>query len=268
MAFGASILRAGKRILERFSPKARKQGTTPRPSNAAYAERKLPSERSQRSMALARMLAGIDDDGKEHVNCTCKCGSNKTMPCYYNLWDDTNSASTASTRLENHLELFLSLKQQERGDIIFPMLQQLYMRNEKGDWVQRYKVNGRFVCRSIFLLFYPVSNSTLYRITVAIKNGQPAYYRDESSPRTGSAIQERKRLHAIGWICAWADALGDRLPGVYDVGKLYVPRIALVDLHDEFHEDCISYGMEESEVLKYDTFVKVWNEVRLTCPAA
>ena len=233
-----------------------------RPTNEEYKERKLPAAdnddgRRRRAIAIARTLGGVDENGVCHT-LKCKCKFNN-KPCYDNIWDDAASDTVASIRLEAHLEWFMGLQQKERGDIVFQLLRNHLMVDESGKPVQNYVINGRRVCRFIFLLNFPISEATLKRVLGAIRDDKPAFYAAETDRESFGKVS-RKRYDLIGWILAWAHAVGDQLPGEKDSGYLVVPKQDLVDIWREYEDDCITNNYTKEDILQYDTFRKIWHD--------
>lgn len=93
-----------------------------------------------------------------------------------------------------------------------------------------YTVNGRLVCRAVFLECFPMSKSTLRRLERRLLAGIGPHGIGAAAQRTTS----EKRLQVIAWWLAYAAATAERLP---DVPHLYTPCRLKTEIFDEYRAD-------------------------------
>ena len=170
---------------------------------------------------------------RTHDATVCKCRLPSAAPCWNNLWRD-------KAHYAMHLNAF-EMTQEARSAHVFSKLQDAYYAEVDSAGLSTgprrwhyFAPGGRSVCRDVFLLAYPIGESTLYKLKARIKNDQP-YAHEKDCGKLSESV-DYKTLSVIGWYLAYADSVGDWMP---DDQELIVPRR---DRHEEWQEYAVTMG--------------------------
>jgi|TARA_B110000046_G_scaffold50634_1_gene56491 hypothetical protein len=99
-----------------------------------------------------------------------------------------------------------------------------------------YRVNGREVCRDVFLLAYPTSPATLTRIVQRVVSSKGAAISYAKHAEEGNALRtiRDEELECVADLLFWAEENGSELIGMdYLDGKIYVPKVDITDIARE-----------------------------------
>ena len=227
--------------------------------------------------ALAAARVGIlADSGRVHVVSKCPLAMGTfTAACHIAAFRAMGGGNDEKDRLESEADLepwevafnqtrrgFLAMSSSSRGRHLFALLSGWYTWNRKAQAMkQHYFVAGREVCRSVFLLVYPVAK-TVERVVHAVKSGSGAFYMRDlegpGQPMLAPGDGTSTTSEAAAWLLAWAENEGERIPGAEFVGKLYVPRVDITDLMREVNELREECGI--TTPLKYGVIHKAWTK--------
>ena len=189
---------------------------------------------------MNRIVSGNNRDGVSHYSCGCVC-HDRLM---------ASIQGDKSGRVREHLQEFCWLTQNNRHDYLYNYLLRLYIAGPDGAMEQNYVVFGNPVCKEVFHWFYPVSLSTLDRILADIRRGTVCALRDDRRGMRHSNRGDRS-ANFVAWVLALADATGDQLPEAGTVGRLYLPRMTHIELHEQYVADCLNAGVPKGDVLSY-----------------
>jgi hypothetical protein len=203
----------------------------------------------RRASAVNDALQGQDHKGRTHTYARCKHPVGQS-PCCFNLWAN-DAGSTGKDELEAHTREWLTYSERERKHRLTEQLKGAFdSKLEK--WT--YLVNGRAVCRSVFLLFYPISPGTLTNIQDAIRHPGEGHggIRCEEDRPLGN---EKVATAVAGWLLGYCEEVGDRvgcLAEGNDADTLIIPRV-------EKHQIWLEYKAGEGEDAATEAyFMRVW----------
>ena len=216
-----------------------------RPTQAVLDER--------RKNSVNDALQGQDAKGKRHTLKTCthsvQIGGNQ-CPCHANLWV-THDGSTGKDELEEHMRKWLGYSEAARRRELVAQLRESYC-PDTGQWC--FLVHGRPVCRSVFLLFYPISSGQLTKIqnSLASEGDHDSGNECAAEPR----LKEAKRAVAVaGWLLGFCEEIGDRVGCLLEGSNaetLIIPRM-------EKHMVWLEYKESEGEdACSESYFMHIW----------
>ena len=191
--------------------------------------------------------------GPEKCGCKLPDGS----PCWSNLWTDR-------AQYEQHLQMFESGGQEARSAEVYEQIRGAFhaAEDEHGNasgapkWHFRTGRAERLVCRDIFLLSYPIGNSTLFTLQNRHKCGEPFAHDKTSAESDGKEpelqfVSDLGACSVIGWYRGYARVVGDWMP---DEQEQIVPRR---ERREEWKEYCAAVGSEHAVKESYfDRIIK------------
>ena len=203
-------------------------------------------------------LQGESWTGARHTKANCHhlWGPNNA-PCWTHLWADDAASSTGKEELEAHLRTFVRKSEGERKQLVLDLLKESY--DPSADkWT--YLVNGRCVCKPVFLLHYPISEGVLSNVQDRIKSncesarGPPGGVQYSNDEDGGKRVAV-KRETIIGWLLGYCEEVGDKVGCLIDgdnVENVIIPQM-------EKHTVWCEYKSCEGETAATEAyFLDVW----------
>ena len=182
----------------------------------------------------------------KHSNCSNPLPNGE--PCWSNLWKKKD-------QYVQHLTTFETC-QEARSVHVFEKISGTKYANELADGTPSGPAvwhfcapGGRSVCRDVFLLCYPIGDSTLYGLQK--RHDDKELYAHAKTAGTsarnstpGSSKTDFGAISVIGWYRGYADVVGDWMP---DEQQLIVPRRDRDEEHKEYEaavgkEYAVSYN--------------------------
>ena len=176
-------------------------------------------------------------------------------PCWTNLWTDVEHYT-------HHLQGFEGT-QEARSATVYEQLRHGYYAEEgaageavgTAKWHFRAGRADRLVCRDVFLLAYPIGDSTLYSLQKRHVAGEPFAHNKTTGKHaeTETFSSDFGACSVIGWYRGYASVVGDWMP---DQQQQIVPRR---ERTEEYEEYMAAVGAEH---VSYEYFCKM---LRCTC---
>ena len=199
----------------------------------------------------------------QHERCEHLLGNG--LPCYSSLWEFAG--------FKSHITRFVKYSQEARTCIVYERLQSMYYaeRHDDGECAEpkwHWFVNGRSVCRHVFLLSYPIGSSTLYGLQARWKAGHLFAHAKHEELSGGTASTSTSdaprrldfgRLSVIGWYLGYADTVGDYMP---DEQQTIVPRRLREEEYDEY---AAALGPDAVKPRYFNTVVRSADELSNIC---
>jgi hypothetical protein len=250
-------------IKREIDPSLEEQPTSQRkrPSNGERAEHILNDDTI--NAALLGELRTVD--GKRTAHKACNNPLPNAAPCFSDMW-------TSKAAYKAHLERFMGYSQEIRSSIVFRLLQDQYycdsgpdgkpMGDPKWHYVVSTDQGSRLVCQHVFLLAYPVGETTLRRLKTRIEHGCTcAHAKFEEGGTVRYEGKATVRDDIIGWYISYATFIGDYMP---DSADLVVPRRWRAE---EFAELEYSFGADAPTYEYFCTVLKHAPELAHICRA-
>lgn len=155
-------------------------------------------------------LQGQDHQGRTHVLKHCRHPVNidgEKCPCHFNLWA-RRSGSTGKEEIETHTRKWLAFSESRRREELTTQLQEAYS-PDTNEW--KYLIHGRRVCRSVFLLYYPISAGQLTKIQESILQQGEQGEEGEGGVEDGSFKDAKVWDGIVGWLLGYFEEIGDRV---------------------------------------------------------
>ena len=227
-----------------------------RESGSCRAERLLSDDFLNAAMQGQTILPnGSHTSRLYHGADKCGCKLSDGSPCWSNLWSDRD-------QYEQHLQLFEGAGQEARSAEVYEQLRGAYYADEDASgnasgapyWHYRTGRAERRVCKDIFLLSYPIGNSTLFKLQRRLKSGAAFAHAKSCKEQQGSGdnvepVADLGACSVIGWYRGYARVVGDWMP---DEQQQIVPRR---ERREEWKEYCAAVGTEHA--VKESYFVKI-----------
>ena len=170
------------------------------------------------------------------------------------------------------MKRFMGYTQEIRTSVVFNLLKEQFYCDEDKDgraygkpkW--HYSVTTdqgvRTVCQHVFLLAYPISDTTLFRLQTRIKEGcTSAHAKVEEGGTMRYTGKATLRDDIIGWYIAYAALMGDYMP---DEQQIVVPRRGRAE---EFAELEYSFGADAPQYQYFCSVLKHTPELAHICRA-
>ena len=197
-------------------------------------------------------LQGQDKAGRRHTLSKCK-NPEGIVPCCFNLWA-TDSGSTGKDELEAHMRKWTNYSEGERKAKLTDQLRECFD-SQTGQW--RLLIRGRPVCRSVFLLYYPISSGTLSNIQHTISNPHVSKAKLATGDGKPEPQPEKEKVTTAiaGWILGYCEEVGDRvgcLAEGSDPDALIIPRVEKILIYREYA------AFEGEDAGSEAHFMRVW----------